>query len=156
MGVSYGAGAALTYVKTAHAAADDHHAKASAAERAGDKATAESEMRKSAAHERSLSKLSDNMRERISASPSGLIPKDQEGWLAKFGRGSLRSLPGVGTTWTGFTTVSDIAMGKDPGKASAEAGGSIVGGALRELRELLRALWFHTSALPRWAPSAPV
>lgn len=126
--VVYGSSAALTYVKGAHEAVDEHFTRAEAAEKAGDKTTAESELKKASTADGSINKLSNSFREHVAFSGAQYVGEPKS-WFGKFGKSALRGLPIAGLGVTAASTAIDIGMGKDPGKALAEGAGA-VGGSL--------------------------
>jgi hypothetical protein len=67
-------------------------------------------------------------RNMVEANPGNYI-KDGTGWL-KLGKNAARGVPFLGTGLAIGSGAWDVAMGKDPGVASAETGASIAGGVV--------------------------
>lgn len=76
-----------------------------------------------------IHRIPEDVRQMIQSSPGDRIEGGATGWL-RLGKGAARGVPVIGTTLTVASGVGDWLMGKPPGQAAAETGGSLLGGVV--------------------------
>ncbi|WP_133116458.1 hypothetical protein [Amycolatopsis antarctica] len=90
---------------------------------------AESHAARAGQIDRMMSKIPESARTAIEWNAGNLI-KDPTSILGKGGKTILKGLPVVGTTLSVASSVGDVIMGEDPGKAAAKLGGGLAGGVV--------------------------